>query len=64
MTVSTALKKRKFIKTFCLKYYHHREEGSPPADVLKEESVHWMIFLCCYLCDHVELLVSYFVYCG
>lgn len=44
MTVSTALKKRNFINTFCLKYYHYWGEGLPLANVLKEESVHWMIF--------------------
>lgn len=31
----------------------------PLVSVLKEESIHWM-FLTCYLCDCVALMVSYF----
>lgn len=49
MTVSTPLKKRNFINTFCFKYYHYWEEGLPLSSVLKEESVHWMIFVMLFM---------------
>ena len=49
MTVSTALKKRNFINKYCLKYYHYWGEGSPLANVLKEESIHWMIFVMLFM---------------
>lgn len=34
---------------FCLKYYHYLG-GLPLANVLKEESVHWMIFVMLFMC--------------
>lgn len=51
MTVSTALKKKKCTDTFCLKYYRYwvGGDGLPLANVLKEESVHWMIFVMLFM---------------
>lgn len=61
MTVSTALIRRVFMNTFCWKYYRDWEEQLPPVSILEEKSIHWM-FLWCYLCNYVTLMVSYFDY--
>lgn len=49
------------MNTFCWKYYRDWEEQLPPVSILEEKSIHWM-FLWCYLCDYVTLMVSYFDY--